>query len=86
MYVHKLVDDDDLPTELPPRLGAQWGERQIAAPTAGESPVRAAPRPRCLLPAGMACGQWQWSHYRSDEVGGRGGLCPALMGTLNVRL
>ena len=48
--------------------------------------VRAAPRARYLLLAVMACGQWQWSHYRPDEVGERGGPCPALMGTLNVRL
>ena len=64
---------------------AQWGERQIAAPTGSENPVQAAPRARYLLPAGMACVQWQWSHYRPDEVDERGGPCLSLMGTLSVR-
>ena len=56
-----------------PASVAQWGELRIATPTGTvRAQVRAAPRARYLLPAGMACGQWQWSHYRPDEVIERG--------------
>ena len=44
------------------RPGSSVGERRIAALTGSESPVLAALRARYLLPRGMACGQWQWSH------------------------
>ena len=47
-------------------------------------PLRA-PRARYLLPAGMACGQWQWSHYRPGELGELDGPRLVLMGSLNVR-
>ena len=32
----------------------------------------------------MACGQWQWSRYSADEVGERGGPCPARMDTVTL--
>ena len=68
-------------------LSRSVGERWSAEPTGGvgESPVRASPRARYLPPGGMACGQWQWSRYGADEVGERGGPCPALMDTINDR-
>ena len=48
----------------------------------GESPVRAAPGARYLLPTGMTCGQWQWSSNRPDEaVSGYHG--PVKRSTLN---
>ena len=65
---------------------AQSGERPTAEPTRSESPVRVASRARYLLLAGMACDQWQRSRYRPEKVGERGGPCPALKGTSNVRL
>ena len=63
-----------------PASVASWKERWISAPTGGESPVRDAAALATLLPTGQR-GQWQWSHFRSNEVGERGGQCPALMGT-----
>ena len=44
--------------EVPwPASVTQWGERRVARPTGGESPVRAAPLARYLLPTRIACGQ-----------------------------
>ena len=65
---------------------AQSGEHPTAEPTGSESPVRAASRARYLFLTGMACDQWQRSQYRPEEDSERGGPCPALKGTLNVRL
>ena len=56
------------------RLSGSVGEHVIAAPTGGESPVRAAPAFATLLPTGIAYGRLKWSHCRPDEVGGWRGV------------